>query len=298
MTEKLKVDDLAQYDSESLRLQAAYEAFAHFYTSMNPPPMNHIVEEAKVTIKTLAMILGLIGSVIVSASHTVPVLVGVDSLSEIGFGYEFLLATASFVMVELMAITFAYQSTEAEVAKGSPDKVNQRVSVGKWFVVVIMVLFNLYYILNTNNVPLPDFMRIGIFVFIGTSAPVIAFLCGDIWAVDSLKRRSRKNRDTKAYDEAMNDWRDKMNKQWGRVKGQWNGEVTVRAPDRQTDRQLPVSAMSTDNRQTTDSIQLVLSHLADNPEDYTLTLRRLGEIVGVKKDSVAKAKKLYQSNGA
>ena len=222
------MSDIQVYDDEAMRLQAAFEGFKTVYTTMHTPPQEMDTRQFWMSFKTVAILFGLIGAVVVSASHTVPVLVGVESIMDIGIGIEFVIGVASFVMIEIMAIVFAYNAIETETANQDMIKrVNRNMKLGKWFIVAIMVIFNIYYVLTSNGIPLYEWMRITIFLFIGTSAPVVAFLTGEIWAIDKIKHGSKMRRENEAYQTAYSEWEIGLINSWNAQKKKWGGQVSI-----------------------------------------------------------------------
>lgn len=219
------------YEEEAARLQSAFEAYKSFYSTMHKPPVKNDIDNRHwygvFSFKMLAQITGLIGAIIVSASHTMPVLVGVDSVMDIDFGIQFVIALASFAMVEVMAINFAYNATELNAGDGTIQDVAGKIKIGERYLVFILALFNIYYVLVSNGVPIYDFIRIGIFLTIGTSAPVVAFLTGKILAVDSLKSRAKSRRETEEYETAYQLWEDELNSKWSSNKNKWGGKVNI-----------------------------------------------------------------------
>lgn len=294
------------YDDAQTRIEAAYKAFRAGYEVMKPPPVMTEVSRSFFGAKQVGMLMALIGSVIVSASHTVPVFLGISSITEINIASaEFIIAVAVFVMIEMAVVTFAYSATESEANAEAAHHVKRLTRGGMWFIVTIMILGNVYYVLS-SNVDIPtegalagiwSFTRVTIFLLIGTSAPVIAFMTGDILAIDVIKHRAKSKRAEQEHLAAYAEWAEGLQASWNAQKRRWGGNVDI-----QVSKPEPVylSSVQTDTRQTpsgsgfnrvSSATDKALEWLIANPEQQDKSVRELAEIIGVGKDSVAKAKK-------
>lgn len=260
---------LGIYDETAQRIQAAYLAFRQLYEVQhaipkepNYPAMPNADAKPESGsfwgIKQTGMVLGLIGSVIVSASHTIPVFLGLKTVSEINLlSFEFVVGLAIFVMIEMSVIVFAYSATESEGNTDTAHRVRSFTRGGMWFIVTIAILANVYYVLAANiNIPNDGFfalswelIRVGIFLLIGTSAPVIAFMTGDIIAIDVLKHRAKVKRDIQAwqeklesdmnqwegkvksiradYEQRQSEWSSNLHTAWNAQKAKWGASVNI-----------------------------------------------------------------------
>jgi hypothetical protein len=293
------------YDEATQRVEAAYRAFRAGYEVMKPPPQSPESKRFLFGVKQYGMFAGLIGSVIVSASHTIPVFLGLKSVGEINLtSFEFIVGMAIFVMIEMSVIVFAYSATESEGNTDTAHRVRSFTRGGMWFIVTIAVLANVYYVLAANiNIPSQGFIavswewiRVAIFLLIGTSAPVIAFMTGDILAIDVLKHNSKNRRDMQMYEEAFKEWNNGLAASWAAQKNRWGGSVNINVSKPEN---VYLSAQ-TDSRQTqsgasynrvSSATDTAYEWLLANPDSQNKPVRELAEIIGVGKDSVAKAKR-------
>ena len=221
---------LEQQEETAARIQSAFENFKQVYSTMNPPPIASGSNNRwyHIDFNKIADLSGLLGAIIVSASHTMPVLVGVDSVTDIELGsILFVLAIASFAMIEIMAIRFAYNATLLDASKDKSQRVANQTKKGKYFLGFILILFNTYYVLSANSVPIPDAMRVFIFLTIGTSAPIVAFITGDIWAINSIRNRVESKRADDEYQAIYQEWLDGLNKRWQSQQKKWGGQVNI-----------------------------------------------------------------------
>ena len=229
------------------------------------------------------------------------------------FDTSLAIALAAFVMVEIGIITFAYSATESAIHKDELHRVRAFTNAGKWFIAFIMLIANIYYVLQSNNVIPADIggmwhgVRIVIYLAIGASAPVVAFITGDILAIDVLKHRSRQKTAQELYEQQMVEWREGLNEAWSKAKGKWgaNVDIQVSTPKQtiQTPPQLSsvVSSEQTDSRQSgygfkraSSAVDMATEWLIANPDKLDLSVRELADMIGVGKDSVARAKKELQ----
>lgn len=246
------------YDDAQTRIEAAYKAFRAGYEVMKPPPQMAEVNRSFFGFKQVGMLLALIGSVIVSASHTVPVFLGISSITEINIASaEFVIAVAVFVMIEMAVVTFAYSATESEANVEAAHHVKRITRWGMWFIVTIMILGNVYYVLS-SNVEIPTegwlagvwaFTRLTIFLLIGTSAPVVAFMTGDILAIDVIKHRAKSKRAELDYSQAYNEWLEGLQASWNAQKRRWGGNVDIQITTPRSVVHSPIHSLNGANEQ-------------------------------------------------
>ena len=310
MTQETQYQDM--YSDVAERFEEAYSAFRRTYETMNPPPEKpEIVEGHSFGWKQVGMLCGLLGSLVVSGSHSIPVFVGMDNVTPL----TIFIGISAFLMVELGIIVFAYSTTEQQHKTGESirNRVKKYTRNGLYFIVTVAVLANVVNVLE-HNVAIPDdviiqtawsSVRIVIFLAVGISAPVMAFLTGEILAVDVLEHRSHYSKILAAYEVKLAEWQDGLNRSWASQKKKWGATIDIDnrvqrlssvgdATDRdnlsvyngQTDRQ----TLDTYNR-VGDATDRAIQYLESNPDDMGMTLRELANIIGVGKDSVSKAKK-------
>ena len=303
------------YDQTAAQIEAAYLGFARVYEVQHPRPVMQAQNTGVFGAKHIGLLLALVGSIIVSASHTIPVFLGVQTIMDVTLGAELAIALAAFVMIEIGIVTFAYSATESAVNRDEVHRVRAFTNAGKWFIAAVMFVANVYYVLQINVIPADaggvwSAIRVVIYLAVGASAPVVAFITGDILAIDVLKHRSRQTRAQEQYDAQLATWIDALNEQWNKQKGKWgaNVDIQVSTPKKtQTDaHQLSstvsqVSSQATDTRQTgygytrvSTAIETAKAYLIEHPEAIDLSVRELADVIGVGKDSVARAKKELQ----
>jgi hypothetical protein len=212
---------------------SAYEGFKRTYQTMNPPPEFIVADEFKLGWKQYGMMVGIVASVIVSGSHTIPIIVGVNNVNAI----TVLIGLSAFVMIEVMLIILAYSSTEQQFK--AHDDIRSRVKnftrAGFYFVLFVAVAANIIYVIEHNMVIPQERLlliawqgiRLIVYLAIGISAPVIAFITGEIIAVDVLEHRSRQNKLDKEWQTLMQEWQEALNRSWTSQRKKWGVDIQI-----------------------------------------------------------------------
>jgi hypothetical protein len=295
------------YDETAAQIEAAYLGFARVYEVQHPRPVMQAQNTGVFGVVHIGLAGALIGSLIVSAYHTIPIFVGKD----VSIGVGILVAIATFFMIELAIVTLSYRATMNAASRNEVSRVRIFTNVGRYFIVGLAISSNLLAVFKAENAgQLGTVWQIAeniIFIYVAVSAPVIAFIIGDLLAIDVLKHNSKRDRQQEQYDTMLREWREGLNEAWNKQKGKWgaNVDIQVSTPKKtQTDAPLlssVVSSTQTDNRQTgygytrvSTAIETAKAYLIEHPESIDLSVRELADVIGVGKDSVARAKKELQ----
>ena len=221
------------YDETAAQIEAAFLGFERVYSVQHPRPQYNAQNIGVFGAKHIGLLLALIGATIVSASHSIPVFLSIPSITDVKLDTSLVIALATFVMVEIGIITLAYSATESAINRDEVKRVRIFTAIGKWYISFIMLIANVYYVLQSNNVislesaGMWNNIRIFIFLAIASTAPVVAFITGDILAIDVLKHRSRQKAAQDEYNAAMNEWRKGLNEAWGKAKSKWGANVDI-----------------------------------------------------------------------
>lgn len=221
------------YTDVASRIEEAFSAFRRTYELMNPPPTMPNEVSHDWGWKQAGMFLGLLGSVIVSASHTIPIFVGDENVTVM----TIIIGVAVFVMVEMGIVVFAYSSTEQQhkTRENIRTRVKDFTRTGLYFIVAVAIAANVVYVIE-HNMTIPDepliqsiwnTVRLFIFLAVGLSAPVIAFITGEILAVDVLEHQGRYHRAMDKYGSDLEDWQNGLNRSWASKKKQWGAGVDI-----------------------------------------------------------------------
>jgi hypothetical protein len=299
------------YDETAAQIEAAYLGFARVYEVQHPRPVMQAQNTGVFGAKHVGLLLALIGSIIVSASHTIPVFLGVQTITDVTLGAELAIALAAFVMIEIGIVTFAYSATESAVNRDEVHRVRMFTNAGKWFVASVMFVANVYYVLQINVIPDDaggawSAIRVVIYLAVGASAPVVAFITGDILAIDVLKHRSRQTRAQEQYDAQLATWIEALNEQWKRDRRNWGANVDIQVSKpvsvqpsnvlpSYTERPSVRPSNGQDNGHSgasgyeyvSNASDKVRAYLVQFPEDANMNVRELADKIGVGKSTVS-----------
>ena len=285
---------LVQYDEFAAKHAAAYAAFCTIYERENPPPVQPVVERESVFVP-IAVVVMVLASVIVSGSRTV---------AEFGGG---LIGLSAFVMVECGIVAFAFFRTRTGFTNKRMDDVRKLATLGLILAFVVGVGANIHAVLKAEGVGISDTVNTLILVLVGFSATTLAFISGDIMAVETLRNTYLVRKAQTDYQVALSEWRDGMNRAWDSRQKKWG--IRVEKLSDETDK-LPAPStpsvytdrQQTDSRQTgfgysrqPSGAQTVVDWLTQHPEDAELPLRELGTRAGVNKDTAAKGRRAWQA---
>lgn len=224
--------------------------FELYYATKSPKPK---ARTSAFVLWSLAVLV--LASIVVSCSHTIPAFLATiegDTPDVI----KVIVAIAAFLMVEAALLVFSYTNVlwqnEANSAEISRDTVRKRLKIGLYSVLVLAVGANLYSTLldRFESAEWWDIFSFGVFVFVGASAPALAYIAGEVVAITALLDK-RENADQLAV------WKDMQEAEWDKVLARFNraqlrgGQtpITIERPvqtdqtdqtDDQTDRQEPV----------------------------------------------------------
>lgn len=287
---------LSQYDDIALKHNAAYAAFRTIYEAKLPAPVMPQVERESIFVP-IALVVMIIASVVVSGSRTIV---------EFGGG---LVGVSAFVMLEGAIVAYAFFHTRTDFQESRIADVRRLAKIGLILAFAVAVAANVHAVLKSKNVETSEWVNTGILILVAVSAPTLAFISGDIMALETLRNafKARKAKDT--YQAELAAWSKALNEVWAREKSKWGVKVEVSRPDSpQVDNFQLSSAvrpvdMDTDGRQfatgqgynkRTDARAMIWTHLEQNPRDAELKVRELAEKIGVGKSTVAEVLKEYR----
>ena len=291
-------DQPNNYDQLAERYEAAYAAYRRTYVVRTPPPVKP--KSRRENLFTILMLCVLVGaSVIVSGNRTVA------EFGEVGI--------PAFVMLELGMITYAFIRTSRNYDKSRHESVTKWVNGGLGLAFVVLLFANADALLKREGIPIPPEVKLIIDMAVAVSAPMLAFISGDVLGMYAVMGRQAQRRIDEEYEAALTLWNESLKASWDREKARWG--VRVDLSERQTDRQtaLPVSVpvlseqtkTQTDDRQTSragfghnrtsDGQQKALDYFNAHPDEISTPLRALADKIGVNKDTVSAARKTWQS---
>lgn len=284
------------------RYDLAYEAHQAMYAKRNPTPQRQITQRDDKALFA-AVILMVAASVIVSASHTLPVFM--SPLADLPEVARFFVAIAAFCMMEAGLVSLAYVWVKSKYAE-NPD---EQMRVGRWIrlalflIFLVAVLSNVFHVVGKTfedtDTPFWRGFMLVISVLIGVSAPVLAFISGEVLAMLTVTELQRQAAIERQYQAALDEWTAALNVSWERQKARLGVRIKVEADTPPDSRALsngrPIGQASGQawTRQA-DASQQVLDYLEVNPDALRLTVRQLAEQVGVSKSTAAAVKRQFK----
>lgn len=298
-----------QITEQQQRLEQAYTAYRAVYTTMTPPPELLSVPqltEYKADNKYIRGVLGviLIGSMIVSGSHTIPTFAGADATTGAVEGLHGFVGVAAFFMLEAAIVAFAYIRTQRhiQVTQKEPANFQQLVTRGLGIAFSVAVLGNIDYTLRSKGFYIAEIFQVFILLGMAISAPVLAFITGDILAVYQVQDRVKQRKHIETYEQRVREveeqnrvitreWNDGLARAWEANKARWGGTTNVRV-ERPSAHSLPVqpvqpvhslNSVNSANGYTKqmDSRSIIQQFFANHPEHFN---GKLDELVVMIKD--------------
>jgi hypothetical protein len=131
--------------------------------------------------------------------------------------------------------------------------------------------------------------------------PLVALLSGKLFVDIYRANRLIHIKAQEEYTQAMKQWDSVINGAWTKYQKETDNRRVSSAVDKQRTDVNDLSVYSTDrqtdNRRVSSAVDIALDYLKDNPDTANLTVRELGDLIGVGKDSAAKARKIFSENG-
>lgn len=281
MTEPTNLN-LSQYDELAARHNAAYAAFKAIFETRTPPPLRPVVLRDSLFIP-VALCIMIIASVLVSGSRTV---------LEFGGGA---VGVSAFVMLEGAIVTYAFFRTRINFDDSRMEQVRTLANRGLVLSFAVAVAANVHSVIKGAGIETPAIVTIAILILVAISAPTLAFISGDIMALE-LMRNSYKARKAEAeYSAAYGQWATDLNTAWTREKSRWGVKVEVEAAPALSNGVNPVKSSNLlENTRFVPSrkLQLALDYFDIHPEHLGEESRKLVEIIGVSHTTINKAQRM------
>lgn len=249
---------------------------------------------------SMALIIVMIASVIVSASHTILAVVKTPTIVGYVVGFSF------FIMVELAIIIFAFFTTRMTTIN-SKDTVKRLTTKVMFFVLAIAIGANIHEVLQQNGFAIVTgdgaiawkLFDFGLSLLVALSAPVVAFVTGEVLAILHVYNAGMQSRLDAEHDKAMEAWRQSANTKWAHEKRNYGAVIRVES--------VPVAMLTDDNsanliknngltrQKPSVRLDTALAYLREHPEALTIAPRKLEEVVGVGYGTIHKAQVMLRS---
>ena len=213
MSEKDKqLTAYAGYDEFAQQYEAAYRAFAATYELRTPRPEKpkRRWDNAGVL---LALAVMLLAQVIVSGSRTI------KEFGEVG--------GAAFVMLEVGMVTFAFIRTSRDYDESRHVTVLRWVGAGLLISFMVLLSGNIDATLKSKSIHLPDWVNVAIQLAIAVSAPVLAFITGDVLGMYVAMQSYKQRKAQEKYEEDYKEWGVGLANSWKSQKSQWGVKIEV-----------------------------------------------------------------------
>jgi len=187
-------------EDHSTIVNNAYSAHVAMYAARNPMPVVRVPPSKIITMPvyqkadrliTGSMAVMLIASVIVSGSRTI---------TEFGGGITGL---AAFVMLEGGIISYAYFKARRLTSKATIHSTGKMAWAGILMALLISLVANLHATAKINRLPIPDYIDTIIIIMIGLSAPIMAYISGDLLGVETVITSNSKAKAETAYQDEL-----------------------------------------------------------------------------------------------
>ena len=301
------------------RYEQAYHAHVKKYILFNPQPKEPEMTEL-ITWHHWVVAVILIASAVISASHTLPVVL--QGNEEMHPAVAFVLAVATFIMIELTAIYFSYAHVVSTSDEYQPHDKRKPLKIGVVSAAGAMFAINIYGVLDQsgklptdeNFIVFWSWVAIFIYLWVASIPPINAYLCGDILAINVLGLKQENSVALDDYDEAMEQWRTSLENSWNNKKREYGDSIKVSKPMTPT---LPHETENSGNKnnssnsipignngmetgygfqRNSSALDKALEHYKNHPEDLKINPIELGERLGIGKSTMYKARSQARKN--
>lgn len=290
-------------DKLTARNMKVRSVFDRDYAKDNPPPDvdNQLIK--------FGVPIGLGASLTLSALLTIPAFMRVLGVTGMSSWLQVIGGSAGFLAVDFFLFVGTFYlissrwqlSNKNDLTQQTVTQVQQIMLFASVFGFVVSIASNLYFVFVGYEI-----VTIGgdgyiilsrvVGVLLALAPAVQSVTTGSVFALMPLTR-----------EVAMTSWRNEREEYWKQVRKRHYGyqdlsDAVERLSTPETDN-VDMSAMSMSIRQTTDrqqtrvysAVDKALEYLQDNPDAVNLTVRELGDVAGVGKDSAAKARKEFMA---
>lgn len=280
--------------------EAGYQAFRRMYAQTNRPPQRKPYV-SRIGMVRNALIVIMIASSAVSASHTIPTFAG-ENASGIGIVIGILVGIAAFFMSEVALATFAYVGVQRHYrdTEKEPSSLKRLIFMGVLVPFVVMGAANLNHVFNSNGIVIPQEIRTAILLAISLSAPFMGYISGEVFAMYEVIDRVDESKYEVIQSDLQERWEEKCRAAWGKNKSDYGGKIRVEP--------MPVPQLSavqgqdrtgqdsghgygTGYTKQSDAREAIREHLRLNPEDMNMKVRDLADKLGRSKTSVGEVMK-------
>lgn len=254
--------DISGFDKRALIYNAGYAGFRSMYETVTPPPRQIIAQRENIFVP-VALCIMIIASVLVSGSRTV---------LEFGGG---IVGVSAFVMLEGAIVTYAFFRTRLNFDDSRMESVRKLANRGLGLSFTVAVAANVHSVIRGAGIETPSAVTITILILVAISAPTLAFISGDIMALELMRNSYRARKLESDYNSRLDAWEEGLRQSWQREKNKHVGklEAIKIEPIQMTSKALPLESNGNDasksllgHKKKPDATKRVMDYLAENPD--------------------------------
>jgi len=200
-------------------------------------------------------------------------------------------------MLECSIVIFAFLRTRRNFTKERLKDVIKLARRGLVLAFVVTVAANIDKILTEKSLIESESVQTAIFLLVSVSAPTLAFISGDMLAIESMAYLQKVQGEQRDYDKKLKAWKRDFMKSWNSQKSRFGVTVTVEKPQKpalSSGVQLSNGQIGQKRTRESKAFNIVFDYLMLNADAYELPVRTLAEQLGVSKSTVDNAKQIYR----
>lgn len=280
-------DIQAQYEEMETRRNAAFAMFSSIYDNEHPEPeRGQPTDVGKISL--FFQILIMAASIYVSGSRTI---------TEFGGGF---LGFCAFVMLEGAIIYYSFFRTRSNFNEAQKRETRKQSGRGLALAFIVALAANIHSVLTAHGIAISPTVGTVINLFVALSAPVMAFIGGDLFSYEQLRIQSRYKAVDMAYESALNAWQDTKSKAWNSQQTRYGANIKIAVPEpsqivsgetvSETGRGIPISVGQTVG-------QRLETWLSQHPEGWDMSVSEVSQVTGLPRSSVGREMKKLRSGG-
>lgn len=268
--------DLSIFEERALINNAGYAAYKSMYETTNPPPRQMVIQRESVFVP-VALCIMIIASVLVSGSRTV---------LEFGGG---IVGVSAFVMLEGAIVTYAFFRTRLNFDDSRMESVRKLANRGLGLSFTVAVAANVHSVVKGAGIVTPQAVTVTILILVAISAPTLAFISGDILALELMRNSYRARKLDDAYKIELDQWTESLRAAWGRDKSRLVGKFEPVQIEREMPSNLIKNNQISSRHKPSPRLEKALNYFKDHPEDLEKPSRELEVILGISYGTISKA---------
>lgn len=253
--------DLSIFEERALIANAGYAAYKSMYETTNPPPRQTVIQRENIFVP-VALCIMIIASVLVSGSRTV---------IEFGGG---VVGVSAFVMLEGAIVTYAFFRTRLNFDDSRMESVRKLANRGLGLSFTVAVAANVHSVIRGAGIETPSAVTVTILILVAISAPTLAFISGDIMALELMRNSYRARKLDEAYKIELDLWTETLKQSWDRNKNKMLGKfdpievqrIPMEIPMESNGMQASKSTLG--HTKKPDARKRVIEYLTEHPEAF------------------------------